>query len=443
MKIEKHLLGRITIRPILRSGLLSKKLIYGIGLMVLILAGTAGYLLRKDDSAKHPASIYPPMETYPEVHDLAPDAELDMKFASLSYGVHTFLWWNGTYRTWDLDNVRQMNFAYVKQSFSWANIEPVKGYYDWSLADEVVAEVLYRGRRLVARIDSVPEWAISAPENWEEAPFDVDSFGEFCGTLAARYQGQIEAYQIWNEPNLEREWGGYVPSPPGYVKLLAACSTAIREADPDAIVISAGLSPTGTRDEGAMPDEEYLWRMYEAGAAPYFDVLGLHAPGYKLPPEASEEETREAGLERWARFRHVEDMRAIMVANGDAEKQIAITEMGWTTDTRSDSIYAWFGVSQETQADYLARAYAYAAEYWRPWVGLVTVIYLSNDIWTPEDEQWWWAIDEPAAPGVWKQMRPAYYALSNMEKLSTNPEFSEPARDPNAGYYLEPLTDRD
>ncbi len=420
-----------------------KKFLYILGIVVLIIAGTAGLLLQQEEStAPKSQDIYPPLESYPEVRDLASDADINMQFASLSYGVHTFLWWNGTYRTWDLDNVRQMNFAYVKQSFSWANIESQPGAYDFSLADEVVAEALYRGRRIVARIDGAPTWAIRPPEKWEDPVFDLAAFGTFCGTLAARYQGQIEAYQIWNEPNLEREWGDFVPSPAGYVKLLAACAAAIRTVDPNAVIISAGLSPTGTRNAGAMPDEEYLWRMYEAGAEAHFDVLGLHAPGYALPPEATEADALAAGLERWARFRHVEDMRAIMVANGDAEKQIAITEMGWTTDTRPDSIYSWFGVSQETQADYLARAYAFAAENWRPWVGLMSVIYLSNDIWTTDDEQWWWAIDEPAEPGVWKRMRPSYYALANMEKISTNPDFSEPQRDPNAGYYLEPLTGR-
>lgn len=421
---------------------MSKKVLYGI--VGLILVGAVGFLLQKEEAAPPVTTneIYPSQKDYPEVSDLAANAEIDMKFASLSYGVHTFLWWNSTYRTWDLDNVRQMNFAYVKQSFSWSNIESQSGAYDWSLADEVVAEVEYRGRRLVARIDGAPEWSIQKPQHWKDAPFDLQAFSAFCGTLATRYKGKIEAYQIWNEPNLEREWGGYVPSPEGYVKLLVACSSAIREADPQAIIISAGLSPTGTRDAGAMPDEEYLWLMYEAGAAPHFDVLGLHAPGYKLPPEASVADAEAAGLDRWARFRHVEDMRAIMVANNDAEKQIAITEMGWTTDTRPDSIYSWFGVSQEVQADYLARAYAYAAENWRPWVGLMSVIYLSNDIWTSDDEQWWWSIDEPAEPGVWKTIRPAYYTLSNMEKISTNPDFSEPERDPNAPVYLEPLNGR-
>ena len=414
-----------------------------IAIVALVIAGGTAWIATGGLESEPVLTGLPPAREFPAVTDLAADADIDLKFASLSYGVHTFLWWNETYRTWDLDNVRQLNFAYVKQSFSWSNIQPEPDHWDWSLADEVVAETLYRGRRIVARIDDPPEWAVHQRQNVEQPPYDMDALVTYCGTLAERYAGQIEAYQIWNEPNITREWGDQVPNPKAYVRLLAACAGAIRESDPNAIIITAGLAPTGSRDVSAMPDDEYLWRMYEdADVSPHFDVLGLHAPGYKLPPEASLEDAAAEEQDHWARFRHVEDMRAIMVANGDAHKQIAITEMGWTTDNRPDSIYEWFGVSPQTQAEYLARAYAFAAENWRPWVGLMVTIYMSKDTWTPDDEQWWWAITEPADPPVWTTLRPAYFALANMEKISTNPAFSEPERDPNETYYLEPLPPR-
>jgi polysaccharide biosynthesis protein PslG len=410
---------------------------------LLFLVGSMGITITQGDKPEFVANPFDPFpqKVYPNVTDLGTDAEIDESFASLSYGIHTFLWWNGSYRSWDLENIRLMNFVYVKQSFAWEAIQPAPDHWDWSLADEVIAEAEYRGRRVVARIDDPPEWAV-VPNDPRHPPYDMPALETFCRELATRYAGKIEAYQIWNEPNLTREWGDQIPYPSAYVEFLATCATAIRQADPQAIIISAGLSPTGSRDYSAIPDEEYLWRMYEAGAAQYFDVLGVHAPGYSLPPEASREDAAAAEQERWARFRHVEDMRAIMVANGDAHKQIAIMEMGWTTDNREDSIYSWFGVSEDVQADYLVRAYAYAAENWRPWVGLVTVIYMSKDIWTEDDEQYWWAIDEPADPPIWKRLRPAYYALANMEKISDNPEFSEAARDPNEIIEIEPLPPR-
>ncbi|MFP4322218.1 MAG: hypothetical protein ACLFTK_07180, partial [Anaerolineales bacterium] len=209
-----------------------------------------------------------PPQTYPDVTNvaLAPGEDFDQRFASLAYGVHTFLWWNSTYRTWDLENVRLMNFAYVKQKFAWRDVQPTPHTWTWQLADEVVAETAHRGRRVVARLDTPPDWAIQPATDPALPPFDMDALADYCGNVAARYAGQIEAYQIWNEPNLAREWGEQPPDPRAYVVLLARCAGAIRQADPNAIIISAGLSPTGTRTAEALPDEEFLWEMYAAGA---------------------------------------------------------------------------------------------------------------------------------------------------------------------------------
>jgi hypothetical protein len=113
-------------------------------------------------------------------------------------------------------------------------------------------------------------------------------------------------------------------------------------------------------------------------------------------------------LKRVYAFRHVEDLRQVMEQNGDGAKQIAILEMGWTSDTRPGSEYAWFGVSEETKADYLARAIGYASANWS-WVGLMSLIYLPDPSWTPDDEQYYWSLTDPDG-----SPRPAYDAVRNM-----------------------------
>jgi hypothetical protein len=200
------------------------------------------------------------------------------------------------------------------------------------------------------------------------------------------------------------------------VDLLRACYIAIKQADPQALVVSAGLAPTGTGPPDAIPDLEYLIEMYEAGAAPYFDLLGLNAPGYGAPPETPPEvaaSTPEYGGQRFFCFRHVEDAREVMELFGDAGKQVAILEMGWTTDP-SNPEYAWFAVTEELKADYLVRAFAYARENWRPWIGPMFVLSIANPFWEPEEEQYWWAVTEPGWPET--NARPSYHALAEMEK---------------------------
>ncbi len=379
--------------------------------------------------------------------DLAPsaiDLENTHQFPSLTYGVHAFLWWDDWSRNHSLDAVNVMRFSHVRQSFAWQDIEPqkhdgdIEGRYKWAHADEVVADAEAKNIEIIARLDHVPKWAIRTDIDYDEIPFDEARLADYCSVVATRYQGRIQAYQIWNEPNLAREWGNHVPSPVAYAKLLKICAEAIRAADPDAIIISAGLSPTGTRTVEAMPDEEFLWKLYAVdGFAESFDVLGVHAPGFAYSPETDPAEVVEGGGLRWQCFRHVEHIRAIMVANGDAAKQIAITEMGWTVDEVNPD-YAWYRVDLETQADYLVRAYAYAAENWRPWVGVMVTIYLPDSQWTPEDEQYWWALGTPAPPPFMIDYRPAFRALADMAKISTEPDYNLPQL-----INGEPVTDTD
>ncbi len=343
------------------------------------------------------------------------------RLKSPEYGIQAFLWWKPEITKRDLTHVQDLGFQWVKQNFSWRDIEPSqKDHYEWKLADDVVRRVGRRDRvKLLARIDRQPFWA-QAPGTAEmenAPPANLQDFGDFCHALAERYKGKIAAYQVWNEPNLAREWGNQPPNPAQYVELLKVCYENIKAADPEALVISAGLATTGTYSAEAMPDDLFVEQMYQSGAASYFDLLGVNAPGYKAPPEMSPDEVAQNpayGGQRFFAFRHVEDIRRIMEKYGDTDKQVAILEMGWTTDPIHPE-YAWHAVTEQQQADYLVRAYQYAYEHWTPWIGLMSMLTLANPDWTEDDEQYWWAITYPDWPE--NRLRPAFNALKNMPKL--------------------------
>jgi hypothetical protein len=359
------------------------------------------------------------MLSRPPADSLQAAAVTDPPFTPLTYGIQAFLWWDDGSAGLHLDWVRLMNFSHVKQIIAWEDVEPVPGQWDFSRADEIMDEVERRGLKLVARLGIAPAWAHpSVPgdrrQDYIDAPPDPDymaAWGGYCGALAGRYAGRIAAYQIWNEPNLDREWGGRPPDAAAYVDLLRVCSQAIRAADPAAILISAGLSPTGNCCDIARPDDQYLQEMYDAGFQQYVDVVGMHAPGYARP-DLGPDEAEARGSQRFFSFRRVEDLRRVMVRNGDAARQAAVLEFGWHTDTEgANPAYSWFGVSPQQQAQYLVEAYAWAAAHWRPWVGLMSAIYIADPSWTPADEEYWWAITTPE--GI---VRPAFIDLANMAK---------------------------
>jgi hypothetical protein len=336
---------------------------------------------------------------------------------SPDYGMQAFLWWDWDIAERDLTLIEEAGFTWVKQNVAWRDLEGIEeNHFDWSKVDHIVERAEAHGLDVLFRLIGLPRpmW-VETPED-PAFPVPPEDFAHFCGALAERYRGRVRAYQVWNEPNLAREWHRETPNPAGYVEILRACYVAIKQSDPDALVISAGLAPTGNGPPEAIPDTDYLVAMYEAGAAPYFDLLGLHAPGFRAPPELSPDEAAVDsyyGAQRFFCFRHVEDLREIMVRYGDADKQVAILEMGWTTDPHN-SDYTWFAVTEEQKAEYLVRAFEYAREHWRPWIGPMFVLSIPDPLWTPDQEQYWWAIVDPSWPET--SVRPAYLALAAMDK---------------------------
>jgi hypothetical protein len=348
---------------------------------------------------------------------------------SPDYSMQVFLFWKAEIADRDLQLVQDAGFRWVKQEFAWREIEGSgKGKFDWERSDRVMDQIDAHGLKVIARLGVQPQWAGGGyPE--VGPPNNMQDFADFAAAVATHYKGRVDAYQIWNEPNLAREWGNRPPNAAEYTQMLKMAYQAIKAVDPYPIIISAGLAPTTRNDDVARPDIYYIQEMYDAGAKPYFDALGAHGAGYASPPETDPAEVaRTPGLanpgdfennvpeelRRVYCFRHVEDVREVMVRNGDSDKQIVLLEFGWTIDPRPNSPYAWHAVTPEQQDQYFQRAYAWAKEHWRPWIGIMSLIYVANPEWTLEDEQTYWSIVYPTYPEF--TPAPAYFGLKTMPK---------------------------
>lgn len=252
--------------------------------------------------------------------------------------------------------------------FDWIKI------YDHPPAERLPAKVLFRVNLPVPG------------EDWAQ-------WGEYRRIDAELYAGRIDAYEIGNEPNLVEEWGG-PPDPAAYATLLEIAYREIKSADPDALIVSAGLAPlNGWGDPNYVDDLDYLRGMYEAGAAAHFDVLGIHPFGFAYEPEMPVDGKlcvwdrnrpvdldREMGrrvVPRYCRrveglcFRRAELMREIMVAYGDGEKRVWATEFGWITRPPRCCLASadwsgryWQAVSERQQAENILGAFDYAWDYW-------------------------------------------------------------------------------
>lgn len=199
---------------------------------------------------------------------------------------------------------------------------------------------------------------------------DIGAWADALESLARDRQGVINAYSIGNEVNLSREWGGGQPDPWAYTQLLAIAYARIKQADPDALVISSGIAPTGGDGDGFVDDLKYARAMFESGALDVLDAYGFHPYGFAYEPERDPSDPQAKGL----LFRRAEAHRKLMEEFGAADKQMWATEFGWLIDPQEEGSACtlqgmdWQRVSRQRQASYVIRAYDYAAQNWA-WMG--------------------------------------------------------------------------
>ena len=315
---------------------------------------------------------------------------------SSNYGMSIFVWNHPETTQRDLETLKLADVGWQKTLFQWREIEPSCKYcFDFREADRVVAESNKAGIKILARIDFSPNWT-RKDGVWRNArPDNLQDFADFLRVFSDRYKtgsphGHVHAIEIWNEPNLQREWGTPVSqqSAADYVQMLKMAYQTIKANDPSILVVTAGLSPTGWDDDTARPDDRFLQWMYDAGLQGNYDVLGVHGNA-QAPDPLAEPGSLEGFGDASFYFRRIEQLRGIQEANGD-DKPMWLLEFGWTSDPVHPE-YSWFAVSEEQKASNLLAAMQYARVNW-PWMQVMTIWTLPDPSWGDDREEYWWAL---------------------------------------------------
>ncbi|MDQ2800331.1 MAG: cellulase family glycosylhydrolase, partial [Armatimonadota bacterium] len=137
----------------------------------------------------------------------------------------------------DLDGLQSGGFGWIRMDFAWDSIEKVKGQYDFSAYDTLVAGLAARHIKPLFILDyGNTLYQTGAPRS----PEAQAAFARFAAAAVTHYKGKPILWEIWNEPN-----GGFWP--PGanvleYRQLAFETARAIKQADPNATVIAPGTS---------------------------------------------------------------------------------------------------------------------------------------------------------------------------------------------------------
>ncbi len=185
----------------------------------------------------------------------------------------------------------------------------------------------------------------------------VAEFAQYVGFLASN---GADAIEVWNEPNIEREWPKGQINGASYVRLLAAAYQAIKAANPSTIVISGAPSPTGFFATGCAAegcnDNVFVQQMAAAGAANYLDCVGVHYNAGITPPNAtSGAPVGSSGHYSW----YLPSMMQVY-RGAFPSKPLCFTELGYLTGEGIGQLpggFSWAsGNSLAEQAQWLAGA---------------------------------------------------------------------------------------
>jgi len=237
----------------------------------------------------------------------------------------------------------------VRWIMNWQHVEPKRGTWNWSEPDAVVGDLAAHGIRVLPVMWGSPGWVASravTPPISTQAQRDAWSaylrttirrYGPggnyWSGAYRKQHPGKtglpIHIWQAWNEPNLKGAMDP--PAPDVYARLLTLSHTAIKQADPNAKVMFAGVlnaPPNG------LSASDFLHQVFQQpGAGNAFDIMASH-------PYAP---TVSAMLDALGRIRQT------MAADGQGSKPLWITEIGWGSDPDA--------MGMEGQRDILIQAF--------------------------------------------------------------------------------------
>ena len=285
----------------------------------------------------------------------------------------------------ELNDYANLHATWIRHDFAWDSIEPSSGVFNWAGYDQLVTAARARNINVIATISYTPGWANGGQTDHRYAPTSAAQFGQFAGTVAARYAPLgVHVYEIWNEPNIQ--YWQPTPNPAEYTAALCAAYSAIHAADPQTIVVTGGASPAANTTTTYAP-QTWLADLYADGAQNCFDAVGYH------PYVDSVATHDDLGMNWYVMYsaNGTHNLRTLMTIHGDGAKRIWATEVGCNRVLLGDTECS----DRIEQALALWKSYSWAGAlcwftYWDPHVyGLV------DGNWNPRPE--WYAFQQAAS----------------------------------------------
>jgi len=165
--------------------------------------------------------------------------------------------------------------------YGWGSLEPQRGAWDWSMADEMFELYGRQGIEIQPILWGSPSWAAQkrlvenkTPDLWKHFPADLNDWREYVRQVARRFRGKIRYYENWNEPDLT---GFSAMTLDEYVALQKAFYEEIVKEDAEAVPMTGGFA-TLTRHHALIYQD--FQKDFLRAAKGFFKVHAVHEHGW-------------------------------------------------------------------------------------------------------------------------------------------------------------------
>lgn len=149
---------------------------------------------------------------------------------------------------------------------------------------------------------------------------DIEKFSDYVSWIVSRYKDKVKYYEIWNEwlngtgvTNKKKAR----PSDDIFLSLVKSASVAIKNSDPNAIVMTGSLNPLKAYER------QWLYQLVNNGLMNYVDAISIHPYSFQFSGSALQ--TPEGNLMEIDKFE--QELKRIT----GKEIPLYITEIGYPT----------------------------------------------------------------------------------------------------------------
>ncbi|MET0454896.1 MAG: cellulase family glycosylhydrolase [Mycobacterium sp.] len=233
--------------------------------------------------------------------------------------------YNATDLSRSLDIISASRATGIRFDIPWFHVQNRQSTFVWTTVDAVVNAAVSRGFFVLASIVTCPPWAAvnTSGLQWTR-PRSAADYAAFCETVAKRYLGKIDAYEIWNEPNGALFFGP-APDAAFYTSMVRAAYPRIKAVDPSVTVLAGAMGSTNTTDS-TVDAVEFLTQCYQNSLAGSCDAVSHHPYDWGFAATFADGMRFEN-----APIRQMIKMHALMKRNGDGAKKLWATEYGAPT----------------------------------------------------------------------------------------------------------------